>query len=144
LGGYSLQWLICFTKWCFKKIALSIPSTSIESIIETSGGFIWIATFEYGILKLDKAGKVLNIYSTTNHNLEARQFTHLLYDKTKEQIWASTRDMGVLLFQIQTTGLKLLQKFSFEDNPNSLSVNFAWQKVQDPSGPSGLGPLVVA
>jgi ligand-binding sensor domain-containing protein len=72
----------------------------------------------------------------------ARQFTHLLYDKTKEQIWASTRDMGVLLFQIQTTGIKLLQKFSFEENnPNSLSVNFAWQKVQDPSGAIWVGTI---
>jgi ligand-binding sensor domain-containing protein len=78
LGGYPLQWLICFTKWCFKKIALSIPSTSIESIIETSGGFIWVATFENGILKMDKSGKILNIYSTTNKNLEARQFTFVV------------------------------------------------------------------
>ncbi|MDI9862698.1 two-component regulator propeller domain-containing protein [Flectobacillus sp. DC10W] len=125
-----------------RKIDLSIPSTSIESIIETSDGYIWIATFENGILKMDKTGKVLNVFSTTNKNLMARQFTHLLYDKAKEQIWASTRDMGVLLFQLQATDLKLLQKFSFEENnPNSLSVNFAWQKVQDPSGAIWVGTI---
>jgi ligand-binding sensor domain-containing protein len=124
-----------------RKIALSIPSTSIESIIETSGGFIWVATFENGILKWINREKSLISIRPPIKTLKLGN-SHLLYDKTKEQIWASTRDMGVLLLQIQTTGLKLLQKFSFEaTNPNSLSVNFAWQKVQDPSGPIWVGTI---
>jgi hypothetical protein len=45
-------------------------------------------------------------------------------------------------FRFKPLGLKLLQKFSFEENnPNSLSVNFAWQKVQDPSGAIWVGTI---
>jgi ligand-binding sensor domain-containing protein len=65
-----------------------------------------------------------------------------LYDKTKEQIWASTRDMGVLLFQIQTTGIKLLQKFSFEEKQSQfLKRQLCLAKSQDPSGAIWVGTI---
>ncbi len=120
----------------------NIPSTSIESIIETSDGAIWVATFESGMLQFDKSGNLLEVFSSSNHNFPARQFTHLLYDQSKEHIWASTRDMGVFLFQLKGKKPHLLQKFSFkEHNPNSLSVNFAWQKILDPNGAVWVGTI---
>lgn len=111
---------------------LTFYNTSIESIVEDRFGTIWIATFELGLLRLDKEGKLIERYWGAENPLKSNQYTFLMYDSTKDVLWASTRDKGILKIKVQEKGVKLLNKFSYDaNNKNTLSGNYAWPILKD-------------
>lgn len=121
---------------------LSLYNTSIESIIEDRFGNIWLATFELGLLRLDKEGKLLERYWGEHNPLISNQFTFLMYDASKDILWASTRDKGVLKIQVQEKGVKLLKQFSYDaNNKNSLSGNYAWPLLMDKKNNIWIGTI---
>lgn len=121
---------------------LSLFGTSIEKIQEDRFGTIWMATFEKGLLRFDREGKLLQQYSLETNNFPARQCTYLLYEPTTDQLWVSSRDKGVLKLQVSATGIRVIKNYQYEkNNPNSLSGNYAWPLVKDNSGNLWVGTI---
>jgi signal transduction histidine kinase/ligand-binding sensor domain-containing protein/DNA-binding response OmpR family regulator len=119
-----------------------VGNTSIESIVEDRHGSIWVATFSTGIHQFTRQGKHLKTYDTLHNALPTYQFTALLYDRSRDILWASTRDAGVLKMQISPTGLHLLSQFRHEPrNPNSLRTNYAWPLLKDRQGTLWIGTI---
>ncbi|WP_170312623.1 two-component regulator propeller domain-containing protein [Spirosoma agri] len=117
-------------------------SVSIESILEDKYGSIWVATFNAGIHQFDRQGKHLNTYNLANKRLPTRQFTALLYDRSRNLLWASTRDAGLLKMQLTPDGLRLLNQFKHEpNNPNSLLINYTWPLLNDRRGNLWIGTI---
>ncbi|MEZ0487344.1 two-component regulator propeller domain-containing protein [Fibrella aquatica] len=117
-------------------------STSIESIVEDRFGTIWAASFEIGLLRFDRQGKLLKRFSTGNSGLLTKQFTFLLYDKASDILWASTKGMGVLKLRVTPDSLLVLKQYSYNPNDtNSLSVNYAWPLLKDRRGTLWIGTL---
>jgi signal transduction histidine kinase/ligand-binding sensor domain-containing protein/DNA-binding response OmpR family regulator len=115
-------------------------STSIERIIEDRFGTIWVATFEAGVLRFDRQGKLLRQFGSPE--LPTRQFTFLLYDEASDVLWASTKGAGVLKLRITATSLQLLKQFTYDPkNNNSLSVNYAWPLLKDRRGALWIGTI---
>jgi len=117
-------------------------STSIESIVEDRFGTIWAASFEIGLLRFNKQGKLLKRFSTSNSGLLTKQFTFLLYDKASNILWASTKDKGVLKLRVTPDSLLVLKQYSYNPkDTNSLSVNYAWPLLKDRRGTLWIGTL---
>ncbi|MDI9865774.1 two-component regulator propeller domain-containing protein [Flectobacillus sp. DC10W] len=121
---------------------LSLYGTSIERIQEDKFGTIWIATFEKGLLRLDKEGKLIQQYSLEMNNFPARQCTYLLYEVQNDRLWVSSRDKGVIALAISSNSITLLKNYQYErNNPNSLSGNYAWPLVKDKAGNLWVGTI---
>lgn len=121
---------------------LSLYATSIERIQEDKYGTIWVATFEKGLLRLDKDGNLLQQYSLEVNNFPARQCTYLLYEPGTDHLWVSSRDKGVLKLKISATTITLVSNYQYEkNNPNSLSGNYAWPLVKDTKGNLWVGTI---
>ncbi|MEA5257898.1 two-component regulator propeller domain-containing protein [Arcicella aquatica] len=121
---------------------LTLYNTSIESIIEDRFGTIWLATFELGLIRLNKEGKLLEHYWGDKNPLKTNAFTFLMYDKTKDVLWASTRDIGLWKIQVKQEGIGLLKHFSYDrNNKNSLSGNYAWPTLKDKLGNVWVGTI---
>ncbi|XWW43618.1 helix-turn-helix domain-containing protein [Fibrella sp. USSR17] len=120
----------------------SLYSTSVESIVEDRFGTIWAGSFEMGLLRFDRQGKLLKRFSTSNSRLPTNQFTFLLYDKASDILWASTKGMGVLKLRVTADSLLLLNQYGYNPNDtNSLSVNYAWPLLKDRRGTLWIGTL---
>ncbi|WP_375447558.1 two-component regulator propeller domain-containing protein [uncultured Fibrella sp.] len=120
----------------------TLLSTSIESIVEDRFGTIWAASFEIGLLRFDRQGKLLKRFSTSNSGLLTKQFTFLLYDKTSDILWASTKDRGVLKLRVTPDSLLVLNQYSYNPKDvNSLSVNYAWPLLKDRRGGLWIGTI---
>lgn len=120
----------------------SLYSTSLESIVEDRFGTIWVGSFELGLLRFDRQGKLLSRFTTSNSPLPTNQFTFLLYDKTSDVLWASTRGTGVLKLRATPDSLQLLKQYSFNaKDTNSLSVNYAWPLWKDRRGTLWIGTI---
>ncbi|RYF75389.1 MAG: response regulator, partial [Cytophagaceae bacterium] len=120
----------------------SLYATSLESIVEDRFGTIWVGSFELGLLRFDRQGKLINRFTTSNSQLPTNQFTFLLYDKASDVLWASTRGTGVLKLRITPDSLQVLKRFSYNPNdPNSLSVNYAWPLLKDRLGTLWIGTI---
>lgn len=121
---------------------LSLASTSLESIVEDKYGTLWIGTLDLGLMRFDRAGRLLQHIHTGNSTLPTNRFTFLLYDTDKDLLWASTRGAGVLKLQVQPQSIRLLRQFSYQPNDTtSLSVNFAWPLLKDHRGSIWIGTI---
>ncbi|GAB3754220.1 hybrid sensor histidine kinase/response regulator transcription factor [Spirosoma pomorum] len=115
-------------------------STSVERIVEDRFGTIWVATFELGLLRYDRQGKLLQQFG--REELPTRQFTNLLYDNTSDVLWASTRGAGLLKLRVTPTSLQLLKQFAHDPaNKSSLSVNYTWPLLKDRRGGLWIGTI---
>lgn len=121
---------------------LSLNSTSIERIVEDRYGTIWVATFEMGLLRFDRQGKFLQRFHTGNGSLPTNQCTFLLYDRTANILWTSTKTHGVLKLRITSDSLSVLKQFGYDPkNSTSLSVNYAWPLLRDSQGNLWIGTI---
>ncbi len=118
------------------------PFRHIESMTEDRFGTVWLATFYNGLVRIDRTGRVLAQYTPEKGPLPTGRFTFLLYDKTTDVLWASTKDAGVLKLRIRPDGLDLLRQYAHDEhNPSSLRVNYAWPLLKDRSGTIWVGTI---
>jgi ligand-binding sensor domain-containing protein len=72
-----------------------LPQNSVNQVVQTRDGFIWLATFA-GLARYDGARfEVFN--SGTTPQLHASRFTHLIEDRDGN-LWAATEGQGVVRY----------------------------------------------
>ncbi|PRY44219.1 signal transduction histidine kinase [Spirosoma oryzae] len=121
---------------------LNWRGVSIESITEDRFGTIWVATFNAGMHRFSRQGRYLMHYDRTNNILPTHQLTALLYDTSRNVLWASTRDAGLLKLRPQADSLLVLNQFLHQPgNPNSLLVNYTWPLLDDGRGNLWIGTI---
>ncbi|MCE7043225.1 hybrid sensor histidine kinase/response regulator transcription factor [Dyadobacter sp. CY312] len=114
---------------------------SIESIVADKSERVWVGSNE-GLMLFDKNGGYIKTYQIANSDLPSNQITFLLYDKTKDVIWASTVDKGVVQLQEKDGRIVVLNHFKHEPgNSNSLKVNYAWPLLLDKKGDIWIGTI---
>ncbi len=119
-----------------------LENPMVELILEDRYHTIWVATYNLGLLRFSREGKLLQHVHRGNSPLPTNQFSFLLYDPTKDILWASTRDVGVLKLKITPDSLTFLKQFSYDPkNSNSLSVNYAWPLLKDRRGTLWIGTI---
>ncbi|MDJ1495252.1 two-component regulator propeller domain-containing protein [Cytophagaceae bacterium DM2B3-1] len=115
---------------------------SIEKILEDTNGYIWIATFNAGLLQFTPQGTFLTSYSLQNKKLPTDQLTALLYEKDTNILWISTRDAGLLKTKLTADSIKILHHFQHEpNNTNSLQTNYIWPLLKDKKGNLWIGTI---
>ncbi|MCK8495764.1 ATP-binding protein [Spirosoma sp. RP8] len=115
---------------------------STESITGDRSGTVWIASFNNGMHQLNRHGHYLRHYDGKNGILPTHQLTALLYDSTRNVLWVSTRDAGLLKLRPQPDSLHLVSQFTHDPrNPNSLLVNYTWPLLNDGRGNLWIGTI---
>jgi signal transduction histidine kinase/ligand-binding sensor domain-containing protein/DNA-binding response OmpR family regulator len=115
---------------------------SVESIAQDRWGTIWLAGFDWGLLRLSPEGRFLAQYNPTHGHLPSAQLTNLLYDAGRDVLWASTHDAGLLKLRPTPDSLRQLAQFRYAPGqPNSLPVNYVWPLLLDPAGTLWAGTI---
>jgi signal transduction histidine kinase/DNA-binding response OmpR family regulator/sugar lactone lactonase YvrE len=124
------------------KGALELSQLSIESIAEDRYGTLWLGTREGGLYHLTQDGRLLNAYSAPHHPLPTAQFTCLLYDRTKDVLWASTCDAGLLKLRVTLDSVVVMRQFAYHSPPGQrLQVNYTWPLLFDRQGALWIGTI---
>ncbi|MBO2030383.1 response regulator [Siccationidurans ginsengisoli] len=120
-----------------------LTSTSLEHLAQDGQGTLWVATFSKGLLRLSADGqRLLGHYDKATAHLPTSQFTYLLYDATRNVLWASTRDAGLLKLRPTADSLLLLGQFKYAPGqPNSLLVNYVWPLLLGEQGALWIGTI---
>jgi signal transduction histidine kinase/ligand-binding sensor domain-containing protein/DNA-binding response OmpR family regulator len=114
---------------------------SIESIAQDRWGTIWLASFDWGLIRLSPEGHFLAHYDPA-HGLPTAQLTNLLYDAGRDVLWASTHDAGLLKLRPTRDSLRQLAQFRYAPGrANSLPVNYVWPLLLDSAGTLWAGTI---
>jgi signal transduction histidine kinase/ligand-binding sensor domain-containing protein/DNA-binding response OmpR family regulator len=115
---------------------------SIESIAQDRWGTIWLASFDWGLMRLSAEGRFLAHYDPAHGHLPTAQFTNLLYDTRRDVLWASTHDAGLLKLRPTPDSLRQLARFCYAPGrANSLPVNYVWPLLLDAAGTLWAGTI---
>ena len=115
---------------------------SVESIAQDRWGTIWLASFDWGLIRLSPEGRFLAHYDPAHGHLPSSQLTYLLYDAGRDVLWASTHDAGLLKLRPTPDSLRQLAQFRYAPGqPNSLPVNYVWPLLLDPAGTLWAGTI---
>jgi len=99
----------------------------VKSFIEDPAGNLWIATFDDGLIKLNKDGSFKRFVSGTKM-FTSNKITHLLLDN-QNKIWVSTSN-GIII--IDPLSEKVENRFAVQKNGiNGLYFNFVLKVFQD-------------
>jgi signal transduction histidine kinase/DNA-binding response OmpR family regulator/streptogramin lyase len=124
------------------KESLDLRQFSIESIAEDRYGTLWLGTRGGGLHHLSQAGRLLEAHAPTRHPLPTAQFTSLLYDRTKDVLWASTCDAGLLKLHVAPDSVRVLRQFAYHSPPGQrLQVNYTWPLLFDRQGSLWIGTI---
>ncbi|OGX87942.1 two-component regulator propeller domain-containing protein [Hymenobacter coccineus] len=78
----------------------------------------------------------------TSAPLPTVQFTSLLYDRTKDVLWASTCDAGLLKLRVAPDSVRVLRQFAHHSPPGQrLQVNYTWPLFFDRQGTLWIGTI---
>ena len=122
--------------------ALDLTQLSIESLAEDRYGTLWVATFSGGLHHLSQTGQLLPARQAPRHALPSTQFTYLLYDRSQDVLWASTRDAGLLKLRVTPDSVVLVRQFAYHSPPGQrLQVNYAWPLLLDRQGALWIGTI---
>lgn len=111
-----------------------LKGQSVESCMEDSRGNLWVATDEFGIIRIKPDWSDAVFYELVPKEIQTlvdQQRQYLFEDRDKN-LWVATHGGGLGLFDYGT------DKFHFyrnnPDDPNSLSSDIAFCVAQDKSG----------
>ena len=97
-----------------------LNKVQVFSIAEDKSKFIWCSTEEYGILKFNQAGELLDSINRKNGLMVAR-YDHLTFDKAG-RLWTKSKEalLCIKLPEKQITRVNIDVTFSFNDHWNRL------------------------
>jgi signal transduction histidine kinase/ligand-binding sensor domain-containing protein/DNA-binding response OmpR family regulator len=119
-----------------------LATTNIEHIAQDGQGTLWVATFSAGLLRFSASGQYEGTYDVAHSQLPTNQFTYLLFDSTRNVLWASTRNAGLLKLRPGPGSLALLRQYQYAPGQaNSLGVNYVWPLLLGSHGTLWIGTL---
>lgn len=115
---------------------------SIERIVTDQHGNVWVGTFGGGLNLFSRTGRLIRSFNRFNSPLPTSDISFLLIDPSRDVIWASTADQGVLKLAYRGGKLLLLNQFKHDPaNMNSLQADFAWPLLRDRKGNIWIGTI---
>jgi signal transduction histidine kinase/DNA-binding response OmpR family regulator/streptogramin lyase len=121
---------------------LDLRQFSIESIAEDRYGTLWLGGRGGGLHHLSQTGQLLEAHAPAQRPLPTAQFTALLYDRTKDVLWASTCDAGLLKLRVAPDSVRVLRQFAYlSPLGQRLQVNYTWPLLFDRQGTLWIGTI---
>ena len=118
---------------------LDLSRFSIESLAEDRYGTLWVGTRDGGLHHLSQDGRLL---PTRSAPLPSAQFSYLLYDRTRDVLWASTCDAGLLQLRVTPDSVVVRRQFAYHSPPGQrLRVNYTWPLLLDRQGALWIGTI---
>lgn len=119
-----ISWPTIAQQYAFKRFSVEegLPRSGVYSLLEDSGGFLWVATEGGGVAVFD--GNSFQIYNSTNGL--PNNTVRVLAEDSKGNIWMGTNGSGVVRFDGQ--------KFISINEQTGLSNNYVRSVIEDDDG----------
>jgi signal transduction histidine kinase/ligand-binding sensor domain-containing protein/DNA-binding response OmpR family regulator len=119
-----------------------LSDNNVIDFAEDTFGFVWATTMGGGLNKYTKDGEHVATCGVKNYGLPTNNYLSLYYESPGHVLWATSKDAGLLKFEVRRDTLIFLKQFKHDSTDNqSLAVNYTWPIMKDHHNNLWIGTL---